>query len=100
MVHLYLNFLNFFNLLNLNYFRRPLLFYFIINGNILSTEKIYYSIIILVSALSVLLSPFFYIRRGKPQSSRPAARMGWWLIIAGNILVALVLLAVWYFWLA
>ena len=64
MVHLYLNFLNFFNLLNLNYFRRPLLFYFIINGNILSTEKIYYSIIILVSALSVLLSPFFYIRRG------------------------------------
>lgn len=38
--------------------------------------------------------------RGKPQSSRPAARMGWWLIIASNILVALVLFAVWYFWLA
>ena len=66
----------------------------------MSTEKIYYTIIILVSALSVLLSPFFYIRRGKLQSSRPAARMGWWLIIASNILVALVLLAVWYFWLA
>ena len=66
----------------------------------MSTEKIYYTIIILVSALSVLLSPFFYIRRGKPQISPPAARMGWWLIIASNIMVALVLFAVWYFWLA
>ena len=76
------------------------MFSFIINGKILNTEKIYYTIVILVSALSVLLSPFFYIRRGKPQSSRPAARVGWWLIIASNILVVLILLAVWYFWLA
>ncbi|KPN74949.1 hypothetical protein [Neisseria sp. 74A18] len=61
-------------------------------------EKIYYAAVILVSAVSILLSPFFYVSRGK-QNAKPAGSRSWMKIIAGNILMAAVLLAVWWFWL-
>ena len=35
------------------------------NGLTMPAEKIYYAAIILLSAVSVLLSPFFYVRRGR-----------------------------------
>ncbi|MDO5070075.1 MAG: hypothetical protein Q4D78_07750 [Neisseria zoodegmatis] len=61
-------------------------------------EKIYYAAVILISAISILLSPFFYVSRGK-RLLKPADSRSWRKIIAGNILMALVLLVVWWFWL-
>lgn len=61
-------------------------------------EKIYYAAVILISAVSILLSPFFYVSRGK-RLLKPAGSRSWRKVIAGNILMALILLAVWWFWL-
>ncbi|MFC3875197.1 hypothetical protein [Neisseria musculi] len=62
-------------------------------------EKIYYAAVILISAVSILLSPFFYVRRTrKPQNAQPAERR-WRAVVAGNLLMVLALLAVWWFWL-
>ena len=63
-------------------------------------EKIYYAILVLISALSILLTPFFYIRR--PQRTRIAPqkmRLHWLLIMISNVIMVAVLLAIWYFWL-
>lgn len=61
-------------------------------------EKIYYSIVILISALSILLSPFFYIRRGK-RPAQGTVRKQWKIVAASNIIVVLILIAAWWFWL-
>ncbi|WP_373747047.1 hypothetical protein [Neisseria dentiae] len=62
-------------------------------------EKIYYAAVIFISAVSILLSPFFYVRRTRrPQNGHPAERR-WRAVIAGNILMVLALLAMWWFWL-
>lgn len=61
-------------------------------------EKIYYATVILISAASVLLSPFFYVRRSR-KTARTANPQSWLKIVAGNVVTALVLLAVWWFWL-
>ncbi|MDO1509141.1 MULTISPECIES: hypothetical protein [unclassified Neisseria] len=61
-------------------------------------EKIYYAAVILISAVSVLLSPFFYVRRGNTVNSRHAKRQ-WKTVWISNILITLILLAIWWFWL-
>ena len=63
-------------------------------------EKIYNAILDLNSAISILLTPFFYIRR--PQRARIAPqkmRQQWLLIMISNVIMVAVLLAIWYFWL-
>lgn len=67
----------------------------------METEKLYYAAVVLVSAVSILLSPFFYMKmlpggRKKPNAPRPKR---WPVVIASNLLAAAALLAVWYFWL-
>lgn len=63
-------------------------------------EKIYYAAVIFISTVSILLSPFFYIRRThRPENGRSAKRRRWCAVAAGNILMASALLAVWWFWL-
>ena len=62
-------------------------------------EKIYYAVIILLSAVSVLLSPFFYVRRGRNglKITSPRKRQ-WRAIVTANLITCLILLLVWYFW--
>ncbi|EGV34682.1 Uncharacterised protein [Neisseria weaveri] len=62
-------------------------------------EKIYYAAVILISAVSILLSPFFYVRRISSAKNRKADKKDWKIILASNILIAVILIAVWYFWL-
>ena len=59
------------------------------------TEKLYYSIVVLVAAVSVLLSPFFYVRRGSgaAKGRKPVA---WRWIIASYLIIGGVLLALLY----
>lgn len=60
-------------------------------------EKLYYGIVVLIAAVSVLLSPFFYVRSGtgcgKPKARKPVA---WRLIIASYVIMGALLLAVAY----
>ncbi|MDO4696965.1 MAG: hypothetical protein Q4A49_05545 [Neisseria sp.] len=65
----------------------------------METEKLYYAALMLICAVSILLSPFFYMRmlpgsRKTPPVFRPKR---WPAIIVGNITAILALLAVWYF---
>ena len=63
-------------------------------------EKIYYAIIILLSAVSVLLSPFFYVRRSRNGLKiTPSRKRQWRAIVAATLITCLILLLVWYFWL-
>ena len=62
------------------------------------TEKLYYSIVVLVAAVSVLLSPFFYVRsNNEPKIRKPVA---WRLIIASYLIIGTILLALayWYWY--
>ena len=62
-------------------------------------EKIYYAVIISLSAVSVLLSPFFYVRRGRNGLKiTPPRKRQWQVIVAANLITCLILLLVWYFW--
>ena len=62
-------------------------------------EKIYYAVIILLSAVSVLLSPFFYVRRGRNGLKiTPPRKRQWRAIVTANLITCLILLLVWYFW--
>ena len=65
----------------------------------METEKIYYSAVILISALSILLSPFFYIRRGKRPVDGRVMKRQWKIVLFSNLLIVLALIAVWWFWL-
>ena len=59
------------------------------------TEKIYYAILVLISAISILLTPFFYIRR--PQHAQPKPiQQQWLLIIISNTIMVIIILALWY----
>ena len=62
-------------------------------------EKIYYAVIILLSTVSVLLSPFFYVRRSRNGLKiTPLRKRQWRVIVAANLITCLILLLVWYFW--
>lgn len=63
----------------------------------MGNEKFYYAALVLLCAVSMLLSPFFFVSRGKRPP--PAAALRWRTIAAVNLLTALTLAAVWYFWL-
>ncbi|ASP17429.1 hypothetical protein ACG2K1_07365 [Neisseria sp. 23W00296] len=63
------------------------------------TEKIYYAAVILLSAVSILLSPFFYVRRSRTALTvRPPTRRQWYWVLAVNTVLCAVLLAAWYLW--
>ncbi|MDO5059612.1 MAG: hypothetical protein Q4D82_06670 [Neisseria sp.] len=68
----------------------------------METEKLYYAAVVLISAVSILLSPFFYMKMAggsrKVPRPKPTAK-SWRIIAAGNLLAAAGLFAVWYFWL-
>ena len=64
------------------------------------TEKIYYAVVILLAAVSVLLSPFFYIRRNRKQPPNPRlAKRQWNIVLISNLLIIAGLIAAWYIWL-
>ncbi|WP_037587101.1 hypothetical protein [Stenoxybacter acetivorans] len=62
------------------------------------TEKWYYGAVILIAAVSVLLSPFFYIQRGK--SARVQKPVVWRWIVGSYLIIGAILLCVFYslFW--
>lgn len=65
--------------------------------NDMETHKIYYAVIILVCAASMLLSPFFYIRRTRSGAELRRAPRQWKPILFANILM-IAALFVWWKW--
>lgn len=63
----------------------------------METEKIYYAVIILLCAASMLLSPFFYVRRTRSGAELRHAPRQWKPIIIAN-LVMIIALVVWWIW--
>ena len=63
----------------------------------METEKIYYAMIILLGAASMLLSPFFYIRRTRSGAELRRTPRQWKPIIIAN-LVMIIALVVWWIW--
>ncbi|HFC8497623.1 TPA: hypothetical protein ACFP3W_001851 [Neisseria subflava] len=63
----------------------------------METHKIYYAVIILVCAASMLLSPFFYIRRTRSGSKLRRAPRQWKPILFANIIM-IAALFVWWKW--
>lgn len=62
-------------------------------------EKIYYAVAVLVSAVSVLISPFFYVRRERQLKNGGNQTRHWRVIAASSLITVSALLAVWWFWL-
>ena len=67
--------------------------------NAMTTEKIYYSIVIVLSAVSILMSPFFYIKRGKAAATPANVQRQWKTVMISNILILGGLAAAWWFFL-
>nr|WP_314058978.1 hypothetical protein [uncultured Neisseria sp.] len=65
--------------------------------NDMETHKIYYAVIILVCAASMLLSPFFYICRTRSGAELRRAPRQWKPILFANIIM-IVALFVWWKW--
>ena len=65
--------------------------------NDMETHKIYYAVIILVCAASMLLSPFFYIRRTRSGAELRRAPRQWKPILFANIIM-IAALFVWWKW--
>ena len=65
--------------------------------NDMETHKIYYAVIILVCAASMLLSPFFYIRRTRSGAELRRAPRQWKPILFVNIIM-IAALFVWWKW--
>lgn len=63
----------------------------------METHKIYYAVIILVCAASMLLSPFFYIRRTRSGTELRRAPRQWKPILFTNIIM-IAALFVWWKW--
>ena len=63
----------------------------------METHKIYYAVIILVCAASMLLSPFFYIRCTRSGTELRRAPRQWKPILFANIIM-IVALFVWWKW--
>lgn len=65
--------------------------------NDMETHKIYYAVIILVCAASMLFSPFFYIRRTHSGTELRRAPRQWKPILFANIIM-IAALFVWWKW--
>ncbi|EGZ51245.1 hypothetical protein [Neisseria wadsworthii] len=63
-------------------------------------EKIYYAVIILISAISILLSPFFYVQTKKRIKTRHEIKNDWKIIAISSVIMFIVLLLIWLVWLA
>lgn len=61
----------------------------------MSHEKIYYAIVVLISAISILLSPFFYIKRSRkskpPTQVFPKKWRIFWIVISYVLIITLVI---------
>lgn len=66
-------------------------------GKDMETHKIYYAVIILVCAASMLLSPFFYIRRTRSGAELRRSPRQWKPILFANIIM-IAALFVWWKW--
>ncbi|MGF6147323.1 Uncharacterised protein [Kingella potus] len=65
----------------------------------MATEKIYYAAVILTAAVSVLLSPFFLVRRSRSgRKAVPPSKRQWRIAFAANFTAAAILLLAWYLW--
>lgn len=64
----------------------------------METEKIYYAVIILICAASMLLSPFFYIRRTRHSMEVQCKQQGWVPIIIANLIMTAALVWIWWKW--
>ncbi|MDO4998201.1 MAG: hypothetical protein Q4E16_06140 [Neisseria sp.] len=62
----------------------------------MSYEKIYYAAIVLLAAISILLSPFFYIRRPARAASKPKNKIAVWTWVIISNLIAIAALATIY----
>ncbi|WP_416192602.1 hypothetical protein [Neisseria sp. CCUG12390] len=64
----------------------------------LETEKIYYAVIILICAASMLLSPFFYIRRTRNTTEVRQRPQRWTPIVIANLIMIAALVFIWWKW--
>ncbi|MRN39250.1 hypothetical protein CRG49_005390 [Neisseria sp. N95_16] len=64
----------------------------------METEKIYYAVIILICAASMLLSPFFYIRRTRNAAEVRQQPQRWMPIIIANLIMIAALVFIWWKW--
>lgn len=63
----------------------------------MTPEKYYYSIIIIIAIISILLTPFSYIHRQRPTHQALKPRR-WRIILLTNAIAIMILLGVsWYF---
>ncbi|ASK28269.1 hypothetical protein [Neisseria chenwenguii] len=62
----------------------------------METEKIYYAVIVLICAASMLLSPFFYIRRSRSGTEVRRRPMRWKIIIFSNLVMIAALAFIWW----
>lgn len=58
-------------------------------------EKIYYAVLTLLLAVSLLLSPFFYVHLRKTTHQQPTAAR-WRKVWLANLLAAVIALLVWW----
>lgn len=67
----------------------------------METEKLYYAAVVLICAVSILLSPFFYMKMlpGGRKTARAPRPKRWFVVALSNLSAILALLAAWYFWL-
>lgn len=64
----------------------------------METEKIYYALIILICAASMLLSPFFYIRHTRSKAQIGLTARNWKPIVIANLIMIGALLFIWWKW--
>ena len=62
----------------------------------MAAEKIYYAAVVFCAAVSVLLTPFFLVRRSSGRRQVRYAKKLWLLALAANLLVCGVLLLAWF----
>ena len=65
----------------------------------MAPEKIYYAAVILISAVSILLSPFVAVRSRKRAKTGREIRKDWKLVAVSNLVMAALLLVIWLVWL-
>ncbi|MCF7521439.1 hypothetical protein L4G92_05165 [Neisseria sp. ZJ106] len=64
----------------------------------MGSEKIYYAVVILICAASMLLSPFFYLRRSERGVKLQRAPRRWTPIVVANLVMIAAAVFVWWRW--